>query len=50
MYIIVENEQNEHLGIIKESDFGHWLEQHSMGIVHFLSREDICSATVGKME
>lgn len=50
MYIIVRSEQNEDLDVVKESEFGQWLERRRMGIVSFISSEDICSAIVGILD
>lgn len=50
MYIIVQNEEKENLAIVKDEQFGQWLEEQKMGIVDFTTQEDICSAIVGKVE
>lgn len=50
MYIKVYNENHDPLEIVKESEFGDWLVRKKMGIVSFISREDICTAIVGHDE
>jgi len=50
MYIIVYNENNEYLDTVSTNKFGPWLDLRNMGIVSFLSSDDICEAIVGELD